>query len=249
MIDFGIKYQLSVFGHFEEILPEPKIISKLLDIFSSYPLIPGTYNEIVVGSNAISQKLKLSNQAGDLIVFFTKDRIDIEKSATKSNKNTDSNSEEYKEFIEQGKDILTKVLTAFDKKVSRIAIVDNFLLKELSDEKINRIFSNIFSLKNNIGSKPKVEWSFRVANRDLFKFGNSEEDINIILSLNLIQGKIVHNNVLKDTHNRFLLNIDINTLPEKTEDRFDSEAVLNFYKEILMYKENWINDFITQLNK
>lgn len=250
MIIKGASYQFTVYGNFQEINATPEVINKLMELFKEFKdvLIPmsiqiNTENsnfKNLSSSNKEFMGLVFMNSMKTLVINFTGTRIDIRRIESKDN-------------VENGlalfeKDvifILSRVFKEFKKKATRLGIVQNFVTKEVSDEKIELIFSRIFVLPKKIMKDEKRDWNFRVTNRMPFKIKEQNEVVNSVLFF----GRTLKLPPLfvDLTDNKFAFTIDFNTIPEKKDSRFDIDEIAEFYKNSTLFQKEQVDLFIKHI--
>lgn len=244
-----VSLQFSVFGDFQEISATPEIINMLTELFRGFrePLLPVSIQqttELNNKSDGPSSKkdgfmsLIFFNSQKNFSIQFNSSRIDLEKIIQIENSSSEDN--EIDLFKEDTMFVLKKVLTQYKKKCNRLAIVRKSITKEMSDEKINSIFNRIFQLPNELTSHEKRHWNFSVTNRFEFKFSTCNEKINSIITFARSMKEPIDLDLDK---NRFALILDVNTIPENKEHRFDIEDINFFFDDVFKFQNNQISTF------
>lgn len=246
----GVNYLFTVYGDFQEISATPEVINKLMELFKEFKevLIPMSIqlNTEISNSKIPSPSTKgfmsliFMNSAKTLAIEFTGTRIDIRR--IESNRALENDLAIFENEIIF---ILSKVFKEFKKKARRLALVQNFVSKEVSDEKIEKIFSKIFALPKSMMDNEKRDWNFRVVNRTPVKIKEQNEVANSIL----IFGRTTNRPpVFVDlAQNKFAFTTDFNTIPEKNDSRFDVEEISEFYKNSILFQKEQVDLFIKHI--
>lgn len=224
MIDLSIRYQVAMFGNFEDISPKPETLKYFIDSFLDKELIPVTIQEVNLlnPTNPIN-RLSLKSQDEVWSIEFGSNRLDIQK----SNKDvgvTDMNS--LKIFLEEVKKIAEIINNKFPKKFNRLSLVTRYLLPEMSKEEITEIFHKTNNTIDFFKDNEPVEWKNRVVARIPVKI-QDEETMNVISELNRIKGNLKVNSNIQAI-DRVELKFDINTYQGLTEFRFSYNELIQF---------------------
>ncbi|HXD92954.1 MAG TPA: hypothetical protein VNX01_07045 [Bacteroidia bacterium] len=249
MLVRGSTYQFTIFGAFQEIAATPTIINELMGLFKEFRggkdiLVPVSVPNYDPKSDSKNMSLPIlglsfTNQSGSLHIQFNGSRIDI-KETSNSLMTKKTFESELIDFNADVTFILKQLLDKYDKKISRIALILNLITKEVSDDKIDSIFKKIFTLNDDMMNNPRLEWNFRVNNRLTGKFQG--EVLNSFLSFS--RGNL---NPHSTNRNTFLLQTEINTIPEKREERFNQEHIFEFYKTACQTQQEHISSFVKHI--
>jgi hypothetical protein len=234
MIDINLKYQIAIFGVFEDITPNSDTLKYLIETFADKELIPTTFQELnPIIPDQIINRLSLKSSDDVWTIEFSSNRIDIIKSNTNFGV-TKMNS--VSEFVNDVKDIIKKINDKFPKKYNRLALVTRHLLKEMSIEEMSSIYHKTVKTVETYQKSEPVEWNNRVVARIPVLIKN-EETFNIISEINRIKGNLKINSKLQKI-DRVELKFDINTFQAITEYRFDFEDLIIFLDNALKIEEN-----------
>lgn len=235
-----VSYQLSVFGNFKTISPEPKTINKMMNLLKDYDMVPSVYQEGEINFSPANpdklqsttvDRLSMISATNDIKISFGVERIDVTHEA-KSIDNPLSKIE------------LPRLLEILNKAVNnlsfyRIAInTTTFFDKPNSDAIIKHSKSKIKYYDN------FDEFFLRVNKRDEFIINDVEEETNLILTSQKAPEIIALNDKPFTLDNGWMIHFDINTIPEKTEDRFGIEEVSTFISQASDMKEKIISDLV-----
>lgn len=245
MIDINLRFQLAMFGSYEDIAPKPDTLKYFIDAFAHKELIPTTVQEFDL-VNSLSPINRLSLKSADEVwsIDFSANRIDIQK----NNKDVGVvDMGELNQFLEETKQIVKIINKKFPKKHNRLAIVSRYLLKQMTKEEISEIFyKNVNTIEIFKQSEP-IEWNNRVVTRIQQKISESEEVINVIAELNRIKGNLIINSK-NEVIDRVELRFDINTYQGTTDYRFELKDLVAFVEESAKIENNLQNEYINLLS-
>lgn len=222
MIDTNLKYQVALFGSFEDISPKPDILKYFIDAFLDKQLIPSTFQEF--GPTGLLNRLSLKSTDDVWNIEFTSNRIDIHKSNQDIGV-TSMNSLD--EFISDSNSMIEKIAAKFPKKFNRLALVTRHLFKEMKEAEMLSIFHNTVKTIDLYKKNEPVEWNNRVVTRIAEKINDNEETFNVISEVNRIKGNLKINSA-NTVIDRVELKFDINTYQINTDYRFDLKDVSAF---------------------
>jgi hypothetical protein len=245
MIDINLRFQLAMFGSYEDISPKPDTLKYLIDAFADKELIPTTVQQLDL-VNSLSPINRLSLKSTDEVwsIDFGANRIDIQK----NNKDVGIvNMGDFKQFLEEAKKIVEIIDKKFPKKHHRLAIVSRYLLKQMSKGEISEIFYKNVNTIDTFKENEPIEWNNRVVTRLQQKISENEEIINIIAELNRIKGNLKINSKNEDI-DRVELRFDINTYQGTTDFRFELKDVSSFIDEAYNIEDKLKIDYIKLLN-
>jgi len=245
MIDINLRFQLAMFGSYEDIAPKPDILKYLIDAFADKELIPTTVQELDL-VNPLSPINRLSLKSADEVwsIDFGANRIDIQK----NNKDVGVvNMGEFKQFLDEAKQIVKIIDKRFPKKHHRLAIVSRYLLKQMSKKVISEIFYKNVNTIDLFKQNEPIEWNNRVVTRVQQKILESEEIINIISELNRIKGNLKINSK-NEVIDRVELRFDINTYQGITDYRFELKDLAAFIDEANKIETKLKKDYIKLLS-
>ncbi|RXK57760.1 hypothetical protein ESA94_19770 [Lacibacter luteus] len=244
MIDLSIRYQVAIFGSFEDISPKPDTLKYFIDSFSDKELIPVTAQEINL-LNPTNPINRLSLKSTDEVwsIEFSSSRIDI----IKSNKDVgvvDMNTLDI--FLEEAKKIVDVINTRFPKKFNRLSLVTRYLLPEMTKDSIAAIFHKNCNTINFFKEYEPVEWKNRVVTRIPITI-QDEENINVISEINRIIGNLKINSQNQEI-DRVELKFDINTFQGSTEFRFTITELIKFLDFALSLESDLKDQYEKMLN-
>lgn len=247
MIDIVAKYQATVFGNFGDIQPTTDIISKVMTLFRDRGLIPGTFQELSQLAMGPQLRLRISSPNNEWNINFATQRIDIEKNHVDP-KGQNLGSPEV--FTKEVCEFFSRILTEFNRKANRIALITSGLLKEMTQDRLNDIYCRLFRPIDFYKTNNPFEWNSRAVARITLDIAKNCEQLNVITNINRIQGQMVRpGDVGILNFDRIETAFDINTAQENPETRFDTTCVDSFFSEavdirakILKSLEVFLND-------
>jgi len=242
----NLRHQIVVFGNYDDITPNMENIKYFIEVFSDKNLIPSQFKEIsfnVTGNtvkNSDSARLSLTSTNGMWNIRFNVDRIDFVLTNSNIGKVEMPNTES---FLTEVEDILTKVSQKFPKTYKRVGLVSQYLFKDIDTNQSSLKANKTISFFN---EKPIVEWFNKTTTRMTIQIPEAEI-INISNELRWVKTniRIEDRNILFDG---LLLNIDINTINDNQNYRFNSNNLKMLLKEISQIGETLKNQNVETLN-
>jgi hypothetical protein len=234
-----LRFQIVLFGNFDDINPSADNIKYFIENFSEQGLIPSQFNELRLGipniQPANNSRLSLTSNDSSWNIMFGKERLDY----TLTNINIGVFELPAKEnFLKTFKAIYEKLYLKFPKNIKRIGFVCQYLIRDAD--------LNSFSQKNVIRpsffEKSLIEFSNRYACRTSVKIPN-DEIINVIGELTWVRTLMMMNNRYSP-YNGLLLNLDINTLIENPDFRLNNTMIDNFLCEASKIEDSLVQEYI-----
>lgn len=245
MNQINTKFQIVLFGSFEDIDPSIENMKFFFNTFSDKGFIPNVVNEVnlkVTNNDFKSDninRVSLVKNDGEFIVKINTGTIEL----IVNNKNVEGveNQPNIDDFVTESIEIIKTIVTQFPKKFKRIGLVTQYFIKNLSVPKTHNEFSSEIEFMRN---KRLVEFNQRILIREPKNISNSYEEFNISKDIKLGKQVINRNNLSPSVVEGFLITLDINTVPENLNFRFDTNSITEF-TEIALEINNTI---ISQLN-
>lgn len=233
VIDF--RFQVALFGNFDDISPNIDVIKYFIEVFSDKGLIPSQYNElsfdIAGGAGKNANRLSLTSKDSSWNIRFSQDRadfvltnIDIGKFRMLSKA----------DFLSDFKEIHAKINEKYPRKIKRLGFVNQYLIKGVLIDDVSKKISNTPEI---LTDTPSIEFSNKVATRTKIKVPD-EELINISGEIRWLRTNMKIENK-EQIFDGLLMTIDINTLAEKTEYRIDVDKINN-----ILAKSSTIEDSV-----
>lgn len=235
MIDFFLKFQVNVFVNVSKILPEPSIISELLDIFKDNGFIPNTMHYI--GPEGQTLRLRMSSPDNKWNVLFLPRNINIACDC-----GPDQGDNEMDSFLSIAKDITSKMLNFIGQKSNRLAFIVNVMLKEMKKAELESCYNKLFIPLPIYQSNSPFEWNNRSGTREEISLADTPEIVNIFTEIKRARGRLTFGDNLS-LSDRIMIQYELNTNQENEETRFCEEHLEPFMN---VAKENY-NKIITDL--
>jgi hypothetical protein len=245
MIDIKMQYQASIFVNAADLSPKPDNITSLMDIFRDKALIPGTFQQISPPNPAVQTRLRLSSSNNEWAIMFGMRRIDIEKNPTDPK---GGNLGDLAGFCAEVSDFFERLLTKFKKRANRLALITNFLLGEMTDERLEMVYRQLFKTPKFYTNNAPFEWNWRSASKSPIKIQELDDSLNVITIINRVRGQLILGLQLGD-FDRLQLSFDINTAPENPEYRFDLSHIKSFYQKASEFHNTLCNEVLEYINE
>lgn len=243
MIDINLKYQASIFVNATDIKPEPDTIKLLIDVFKDKSLIPGTFQELRP-PNPVQTRLQFSSQNNEWAVMFASHRIDIEKNPTDSK---GSNLGDLSEFCSDATSLFERLITTYKKRANRLALITNFFLDEMSEERFREIYRKLFTPPRFYIDNSPFEWNWRSVSKIPANLQELDESFHVITSINRVRGHL-GKGLDMTPFNRLQLSYDINVSPDNPENRFEFPHILTFYNSATELHSNLCEQLFEYIN-
>lgn len=245
MIDIKMQYQASIFVNAVDLSPKPDNITSLMEIFKDRALIPGTFQQLSPPDLAPQIRLRLSSSNNEWAIMFAMRRIDIEKNPTDPK---GSNLGDSVEFSAEVTDFFERLLTRFKKRANRLALITNFMLGEMTGERFETVYRQLFKTPKFYANNGPFEWNWRSASKSPIKLQELDESLNVITAINRVRGQFILGANLGD-FDRVQLSLDINTAPENPEYRFDLSHIKDFYQKASEFHNTLCNEVLEYINE
>lgn len=241
-----MKFQVGLFGAFEDITPTPGTLKYFLDVFTDLDLVPSVFQEINIPSGVAQftfgtggpERFSLSKSDGSLNISFSLARIDIKfvKPLMDSEMKV-----ELHPFLELVNFIIQKINDKFPKKFHRITLISEYAHSEMEPHQLSSAFSkNLIPVALYEEHEP-TEWQSRIVAQVAANF-NGGEICNAISTVNrtIIALKTKDQIRMADG---IIYNFDINTSHLNTEYRFGVENIAEFLNEAARLEESLHSDY------
>jgi hypothetical protein len=218
-----IRYQSVLFGDFMEYLPSTERIMALLETYKDKKLIPITFFEYLPPNpNAFSRiafvsenyewQFKIKNLCLEI----------IHNSLSISGDNLGS----IQSFVEKSADIFNRFLSKYGRKGNRLSLIGELYYDDKNKEKYDGFYLKLRNPHNKLyEEKIPFEWTVRDVTREKAEEGNFTETFNLITEINRLRGQVLFNNEAKPS-DRINIFLDINSIPENIETRFDKDRIM-----------------------
>jgi hypothetical protein len=223
-----LRYQLSIFGSFDEIKPSAENIKFFIDKFSDKGFIPNQFTEarveirselnkgIETTKNVESSRLRLNDSDKKWDIRFASERIDFRF----INSNIGQTKMIEKDvFISEVSEFINRINEKHQIKSKRIGLVTQYLYDNLDLNKVSNSFLNNIAF---FDQKQVIDWNAKTTTRHKIEAIN--EVANLGMDVRRIRQLMKINNGTS-LFDGVLLNIDINTLAENESYRFTVESI------------------------
>lgn len=238
MIDIKTKYQGSIFVNAKDLSPTPKNITTLVNAFGDKEFIPNTFHEISKDNPQPRACIRLSSTNNEWNIYFGMSRIDITKHSIDTKGN---NLGTLEEFSTDTIDFFKRIDNDYKKKANRIALIANYMFKEMTDDEFSKVYSKLFQSVPFYKDTEPFEWYWKSASKAQLETSNIKEDLNVVTTINRARGEMTILNEIKP-FDRALIAIDINTNPKNEEYRYEFAHVESFFENTIKMHCEILND-------
>ncbi|MBB1150793.1 hypothetical protein H4K35_11815 [Myroides sp. NP-2] len=234
-----LRYQISLFGSFDEIIASNENIKFFIDNFSDRGFIPNQFIEVSVEIKSENNKsettnrnevsrLRLNDKDKKWDIRFASDRIDFffVNSNIGQIEMIDKNI-----FKDDVYEFIKRINNKFNIKAKRLGFVTQYLYDQLDLSNIAKSFQNNISF---FETKQITDWNMKMSSRQK---SINDEIINSSMDLKHLNRLMKINNDITE-FNGILLNIDINTLSDNEMYRFNVENIKEFIDDFLQIENN-----------
>ena len=247
MIGMPRKYQASLFCDMENLRPSVETIPPLLQAFLDRNLLPSTYYELALvpqGPPKNVPRLRFASSDNEWTVEFETVRINIEKNSIKPSGENLGNVED---FARDALDLLQRITRIFPKNGTRLALVTTSVLSEVSAEKSRDFFSRLILPTTFHQENPVLTWALHLHAKLDREIAGHLEVINVLTQVNRAIGQILEGETIIP-FDGIQIQLDVNTIAENTQPRFDFETAHAFFMEALAIRRQALDSLRGQLN-
>lgn len=225
-----IRYQASIFGNFNDISPNSKLISKVMSDLHEYDLIPSAFNELDVNFNSV-KRIEFFSSNKKINIRIAGGRIDIETNISPiQDISNEIKIQKLDHFLDDVKKLFNYQLNSFAKKGYRISLVTTIFDGDKQSSQIKSLYNKVINQNEYYKSKDVFEWNVRsVVHQNKEIMGNNET-LNVLSEVS--KGKGIISNLetkINSEFNGLIYVVDINTVPEQRETRIDIDFINEFY--------------------
>jgi hypothetical protein len=250
--DIGTKYQAVIFGSFADISPTPDVISKFLNVFTDKGLIPGTFQEIAPLIPTPQLRLRMMSPNNEWGINIGSQRVDVSKNPTDIH---GSNLGDIVHFCSTATDFFSRIMSEFSKTANRVSLITIGMLKEMTHQKLDRLYIKLFNPLPFYATHHTFEWDNRSTARVPIDLDGTREDVNAITMIKRLQGMFTQG-LFMDMQtqgtllefDRIELHIDINSLPQNHAFRFNAQAVAHFYSAVTKVRTELLDQLEELIN-
>ena len=226
-----VKYQCALFGDFREYLPSTERIMTLLEIYKDKKLIPITFYEYIPPNPNPVNRIAFASENNEWQFNIASPRLEIfHNSLNLSGDNLGS----IQSFIEESADIFNRFLSNYGKKGNRLSLLGELYFDDENKEKYDNFYLKLRKPNNLYAEKFPFEWCIRDVTRKNVEENKFMETFNIITEINRSQRHVILNNELKSS-DRISIFLDINSIPENIDTRFDRDRIMWGLNKAVLY--------------
>jgi hypothetical protein len=252
MNNTSIKFQAHFFSNMEDVIPSADTIPIFLDIFRDKEFLPSTFQEISPGSMELKNRLNLASPNNEWTITIPRDRIIIQKNLLNFN---NKNLGTIDDFAKDSLNFFSRILKKFPRTGHRISLLSTMVSDEISDDKMQKIYKNIFNPPGIYKTHHSEEWKANMAIRKPIRIGDKEDDLNVISVLlwlndnpNPIQYGILPFFDLSVLKNRILIEFDTNTYQGRIESRFNIDSIGEYFIMLAELQKSLLDEWEPVLN-
>lgn len=238
MIDMKMKYEATIFGNFSDMEPTPDNTRTLIDLFKDKALIPSVIYEFSATTQAAMParraRIRCASANGEWAIEFLSNRIRIEKHAIEAH---GANLGDLNGFCSDASYLFRQITSEFKKKASRIALITYFILEKMTEETLADTYLKLFNAPDFYNENRPFEWDWRAASRKPIVIEGLDENLNIIVTINRSYGEFQARGEVTP-FDGIQLSLDINTVPDNQELRFDAHNIVSFYDQVSTLHDN-----------
>lgn len=244
MIEYELKYQASLFVQAAKLESTPDLMSALTDLYKDRGFLPGTMYELSGGQIGPRPRPRLSTVDNEWIIEFRSDRIICQKNPAASGGGTLGHLSDFCRDVE---DMLCKGLQKLGKHGTRLALVTEVILREMSAAELRDSYRRLFAAPKFFSTEEPFEWNWRSAARVERAIGPHRETLNVIGSVKRFNGHIQIGPEMTSL-DRIQVGLDINTIPDADETRFSGEHIQPFFDVAMTLRDGVQNDVLEKLS-
>lgn len=244
MIDIRKKYEAVFFGNISDIKPSAETIPTFVEMFRDKGFLPSTFHEIRPPVAVPMPRLRLLSPDDEWNIDFDSHRIVFQKKGTKPK---GSNLGSPENFAKDVVDFCRRILDRFPKKGNRLSLLTEEFLFEMPEERLRRIYTQLFQPIKFYSENQPVEWNFRTVARIPVQINGNDEKLNTITCLDRVQGHLAMPDGI-EPFDRIRVIFDINTFQDNVEARFGMKSVTDFYPTALNVREKLLSELEDHIN-
>lgn len=213
---FDNRYLFNIFLSADDILVVSRDVKELLSLFGDRDLLPVSAMEQDLSVSRIG--FRSSNGEWEVLLFRNNFFV-RQNSVIPFGKNL----QDFKHFCDEASEILSMILTYFNRKVYRLAAVRREIIYELSPQQLHEIRESLLIIPDTRSEEEPYEWDWRIGHRSRRTIASRKEPTNEIA---LVQRRniTIHSKQAGQPQSTsfegLLMQTDINTIPDNVRARF-----------------------------
>jgi hypothetical protein len=240
MIDIRVRCQASVFA--QSIDATPQNISAMMNLFLDKGVVPVTQQEFACPGAPPQLRFSLTSPNNEWMIHFGTGRIDISQNRTDAK---GDNIGKIEQFSAKVSDIFVRIMDEYQLKANRLAVSGNLVLKEMPPHILDEIYPKLFNPTRTYSENKPVEWNFRAVSRVEKKINGNNEILNYITAADRVTVQMNVNQFAP--LDRIVVHLDINTVPNNANNRFEKLDVIDFYRNVHGWYDDLLNEFIEKI--
>jgi len=241
MIDIQVRYQAVAF--MPSIEASTDNISQMMSLFADKGLIPTTHLE---GSPIIpsipQMRFILHSTNNEWHIHFGIDRIAITKNMTDAKGN---NLGTIEQFCTDAASFFFRILAKHPQQANRLALSSEVILKEMSEDKFNSVYTRLFNPIPLHEKNRPVEWNSTMVSRMQKQVCSTDETLNFISTIG--RAGRLENQTPPIPIDRIFVKLDINTIPNNTKNRFKETEITVFYQNVCVWHNDLLNEIFEKI--
>lgn len=246
----NLKLVLVIFGSYKDISPNNiDFLKHIVDHTLSNGYMPSTIDELSFnldssGTKTSNEKrLAINKMDNSTSLRILADRIEVEY---RNNNFTPAGTNSYNpsaKIVFKDAVNLVKLIEEFYSGTThnRLGLIATYVLSKENSTKVSKNFSS----KANIGNEELVEWNQKTVIRKQINIKKSPEMLNVSKDISFGMRNIVSNNKQAQKLSEVVIDLDINTIPEKTNSRFKFEDVKSFIDVVLPLQDSIMDEILS----
>lgn len=196
---------------------------------------------VEIGPNGQFERAGFVSPTLDLTILFRGESIDVAMGGAEGGEPQD-----FAKFALLAASALETSAAYIGRSPHRLALVQEGLLGEMSEEAMTRVGMRLLSPPAELGAPP-FEWTWRCACHRTVDVAGSDELLNEITSVKRLSGLLTRPASSQATpFDRLQIDLDVNTSPTNTRGRFDQSRILGFF-EVAVKRHGAIAEVATAL--
>ena len=226
MYDIKIRNLASVFVDAVAISLSGPALGRLLVDLDDDDLVSETIQEM--GPAGPSTRVLLRNQRDETLIILGSHRFDFARLGHPST------PEGFRSFCTDSGSTLATLISHFDLKGHRLALVQEGFMAEMSPESMTEVADRLVQRSPSFSGVEPFEWDWRVSIHVDRNFSGLTETTNTIVTAKRCSGSMRRGGPLGQDEQRFdriRVDLDVNTIPDDNTPRFNADSVRDYFSE------------------
>lgn len=233
MFENKLRYFASAFWDADSVVANPKDISTLLATLSPDNFIPLTLVEPT--AEGTKNRIAFQTPNNEWQLMITAKRINVFRHPTDPN---GTNLGSLQDFSLKASSYLQLVLQHFDIKANRLSLIQDGLLKSMTEEEFKAIYNRLFKYPTFYSQNSPFEWNWRSASDPEHTINTQTEIVNTIAHILRFQSELtIPNQPEALKFDRVKVELDINTTHRNPHPRFDFANISSFFQNAILWHQ------------